>query len=123
MCLWETLRAALAFPSPESLFIFNDEQLEFALQALGLDRLSFSLDLTTRWDRELSDDEQRLLVFARILLNQPHWVVIDQAFDAMDEDTRANGSFISSMRTSNMPPRFTSGAPRLKATSSGAYCI
>ena len=81
-----TLRAGLAYPASETKY--NDEQFAAALKSAGLDRLCSSLDLTERWDRELSDDEQQLLVFARILLNKPRWVVIDEAFDAMDEDTR-----------------------------------
>jgi putative ATP-binding cassette transporter len=81
-----TLRAGLAYPASETAY--NDEQFAAALRSAGLERLSSSLDLNERWDRELSDDEQQLLVFARILLNKPRWVVIDEAFDAMDEDTR-----------------------------------
>jgi vitamin B12/bleomycin/antimicrobial peptide transport system ATP-binding/permease protein len=81
-----TLRAGLAYPASEAAY--NDEQFAAALKSAGLERLCCSLDLTERWDRELSDDEQQLLVFARILLNKPRWVVIDEAFDAMDEDAR-----------------------------------
>jgi putative ATP-binding cassette transporter len=81
-----TLRAGLAYPASETSY--NDEQFGAALKSAGLDRLASSLDLTERWDRELSDDEQHLLVFARVLLNKPSWVVIDEAFDAMDDDAR-----------------------------------
>jgi vitamin B12/bleomycin/antimicrobial peptide transport system ATP-binding/permease protein len=81
-----TLRAGLAYPASETAY--SDEQFAVALKSAGLDRLCSSLDINERWDRELSDDEQQLLVFARILLNKPRWVVIDEAFDAMDEDTR-----------------------------------
>ena len=81
-----TLRAGLAYPASETAY--SDEQFGAALKSAGLDRLSSSLDLTERWDKELSDDEQQLLVFARILLNKPRWVVIDEAFDAMDEEMR-----------------------------------
>jgi len=81
-----TLRAGLAYPASETAY--SDEQFGVALKSAGLDRLSSSLDLTERWDRELSDDEQHLLVFARILLNKPRWVVIDEAFDAMDDEAR-----------------------------------
>jgi putative ATP-binding cassette transporter len=81
-----TLRTGLAYPASETTY--SDEQFAGALKSAGLDRLSSSLDLTERWDKELSDDEQQLLVFARILLNRPRWVVIDEAFDGMDEDTR-----------------------------------
>jgi vitamin B12/bleomycin/antimicrobial peptide transport system ATP-binding/permease protein len=41
-----------------------------------------------RWDRELTDDEQQCLVFTRIFLHKPRWVVIDEALDALEDDAR-----------------------------------
>ena len=79
-----TLRAALAYPSPETAY--TDEQLVAVLQCAGLNRLSSSLDRIARWDRELTDDEQQCLVFTRLLLHKPRWVVIDEALDALDDD-------------------------------------
>ena len=81
-----TLRGGLAYPSPESTF--KDEDLLALLQSSGLDRLSSSLDRVARWDRELSEDEQQYLVFARLVLHKPRWVVIDEALDTLDEDAR-----------------------------------
>jgi vitamin B12/bleomycin/antimicrobial peptide transport system ATP-binding/permease protein len=81
-----TLRAALAYPSPETAY--KDEELVAVLQCAGLNRLSSSLDRVARWDRELTDDEQQCLVFTRILLLKPRWVVIDEAVDALDDDAR-----------------------------------
>ena len=81
-----TLRGGLAYPSPESTF--KEEDLLTVLQSSGLDRLSSSLDRVARWDRELSEDEQQYLVFARLLLHKPRWVVIDEALDTLDEDAR-----------------------------------
>jgi putative ATP-binding cassette transporter len=81
-----TLRATLAYPSPETAY--KDEELLAALQKASLDRLSSSLDRTARWERELTDDEQQFLVLARIVLHKPHWVVIDEALDALDDDAR-----------------------------------
>jgi putative ATP-binding cassette transporter len=81
-----TLRAALAYPSPENAY--KDEELLAVLQHAGLNRLSSSLDQIARWDRELSDDEQQCLVFARVVLHKPRWVVIDEALDALDDDAR-----------------------------------
>jgi vitamin B12/bleomycin/antimicrobial peptide transport system ATP-binding/permease protein len=40
-----------------------------------------------RWERELSVDEQLLLSFARVVLQAPHWLVMDDAFGAFDDDT------------------------------------
>jgi putative ATP-binding cassette transporter len=36
----------------------------------------------------LSDDEQQSLAFARLLIHAPPWVLIDEALDSIDEDTR-----------------------------------
>jgi putative ATP-binding cassette transporter len=44
------------------------------------------LDETHRWDRELSQDEQLCLVFARILLQNPPWVLIDGTLGTLDDD-------------------------------------
>jgi vitamin B12/bleomycin/antimicrobial peptide transport system ATP-binding/permease protein len=81
-----TLRAVLAYPSPETAY--SNEQLVAALERSGLSRLASSLERVARWDRELTDDEQQFLVFARILLHTPRWVVIDEVFDTLDDDAR-----------------------------------
>ena len=79
-----TLRGALSYPSPESAY--TDEQIIAALQSAGLNRLSSSLDRVARWDRELTEDEQQCLVFTRLLLCKPSWVVIDEALHALEDD-------------------------------------
>ncbi|MBV8377875.1 MAG: ABC transporter ATP-binding protein/permease [Verrucomicrobia bacterium] len=80
------LRAALAYPSPETAF--KEEELVAVLQRAGLDRLSSSLSQVARWDKELTDEEQQCLVLGRVLLHKPRLVVIDEALDALDDDTR-----------------------------------
>jgi hypothetical protein len=81
-----TLRATLAYPSPETAY--KDEELIAALQSAGLNRVSSSLDRVVRWDRELTYGEQRCLAFTRLMLRKPRWVVINQALDALDNETR-----------------------------------
>jgi putative ATP-binding cassette transporter len=81
-----TLRAALTYPLPDNAY--TDEQLVTALQCVGSNRLSTSLDRIARWDRELTDEEQQCLIFTRLLLHKPRWVVIDEALDALDDDAR-----------------------------------
>ena len=81
-----TLRAAVAYPSPETAF--KDEEVTAVLQRAGLDRLSSSLDQIARWDKELSDEEQQCLVLTRVLLHKPRLVVIDEALDPLDDDAR-----------------------------------
>jgi vitamin B12/bleomycin/antimicrobial peptide transport system ATP-binding/permease protein len=81
-----TLRSALSYPAPESAYA--DAALVAALERCGLGHLAGSLDRSARWDRELTDDEQQCLVFARLPLIKPRWLVIDEALDALDDDAR-----------------------------------
>jgi putative ATP-binding cassette transporter len=46
-----------------------------------------NLDSDRRWDRELSEDEQMALSVARVVLHAPRWVVFDDAFSSMEDDT------------------------------------
>ncbi|MER9409316.1 ABC transporter ATP-binding protein/permease, partial [Mesorhizobium sp. M0589] len=62
----------------------GDADCGAVLAEVGLERLSSSLDRSARWERELNDDEQRSLAFARLALRQPKWVIIDEAMDAFD---------------------------------------
>jgi vitamin B12/bleomycin/antimicrobial peptide transport system ATP-binding/permease protein len=79
-----TLREVLAYPlKAES---FQASEFTRALYRLGLERLALLLDETHRWDRELSQDEQLCLVFARILIQEPPWVLIDGTLGALDDD-------------------------------------
>jgi putative ATP-binding cassette transporter len=81
-----TLRAALAYPSPETAF--RDEELVTALRSSGLNRLSSSLDQTARWEKKLVLEEQQCLVLARVLLHKPRFLVTDGTFDATEEEAR-----------------------------------
>jgi putative ATP-binding cassette transporter len=44
------------------------------------------LDTPQRWDREMSEDEQQSLAFARIVLHKPPWVLMDEVFDSLADD-------------------------------------
>ncbi|MEP6564578.1 MAG: ABC transporter ATP-binding protein/permease [Mesorhizobium sp.] len=67
--------------------ITADADISAVLTEVGLERLSSSLDRSARWEHELSDDEQRLLAFARLALLRPKWVIIDEALDTFDGAT------------------------------------
>jgi putative ATP-binding cassette transporter len=54
---------------------------------VGLRRYVTSLDVDQRWDRELSEDQQMALVLARVVLHAPHWVVFDDTFSSMEDET------------------------------------
>jgi putative ATP-binding cassette transporter len=82
-----TLREALAYPS--AVEKFNAKDYSGALARLGLETLEPMLDVSKRWDRELSEDEQQRLSFATLLLHAPHWVLIDEVLDSLDEESLA----------------------------------
>jgi putative ATP-binding cassette transporter len=82
-----TLREVLAYPHAGEQF--TPTACTHALEQLGLTRLAPMLEQARRWDRELSQDEQLSLAFARILLQAPGWVVIDDTFGALDDEVHA----------------------------------
>jgi putative ATP-binding cassette transporter len=79
-----TLREVLAYPlKVES---FAAASFDHALARLGLQRLGPLLDVTRRWDQELSQDEQLSLSFARLVLQLPPWVLIDDTLGSLDDE-------------------------------------
>jgi putative ATP-binding cassette transporter len=82
-----TLREVLAYPL--SVADFDASAFQPALDRLNLPRLIPLLDAARRWDHELSDEEQRALMFARALLHAPAWIFIEEFLEAFDDQTRA----------------------------------
>jgi putative ATP-binding cassette transporter len=80
-----TLREVLSYPM--KVEGFQPEAFTAALERMGLQRLEPVLDVTRRWDRELSADEQLSLAFARVMLQAPPWLLIDGTFGSLDGDT------------------------------------
>ncbi|RZL95293.1 MAG: ABC transporter ATP-binding protein/permease [Variovorax sp.] len=80
-----TLAEALTYAMEPSSF--PKEAMVAALASVGLQRLEPLLDNAGRWERELSMDEQLRLGFARVVLQTPPWLVMDEAFGAFDDDT------------------------------------
>jgi putative ATP-binding cassette transporter len=78
-----TLKEVLAYPLEVDRFA--DPAFTRALGRLGLDRLVPLLEETRRWDRELSQDEQLGLALARILLQAPPWLLIDDILGSLDD--------------------------------------
>jgi vitamin B12/bleomycin/antimicrobial peptide transport system ATP-binding/permease protein len=81
-----TLREVLAYPSATGSF--DAAAYAKALARLKLDRLVPMLDVSLRWDHELSEDEQQTLAFARIVLHAPPWILIDEVLDSLEDDAR-----------------------------------
>ena len=81
-----TLREVLAYPWAVEKFAGG--AFAPALAKVDLSRLVPALDSTQPWERDLSDDEQHSLVFARALLHEPRWMVIDEVLDSLDDGVR-----------------------------------
>ena len=78
------LASAIAYPA-----YYQSEQrsrLVQLLDQLQLGHLRDQLDVQADWSRILSIGEQQRLAFARVLLNQPQMVFLDESTSAMDED-------------------------------------
>jgi len=82
-----TLRNALTYPAaPDAC---PDADVRKALERCDLAHLIAKLDEAARWDKELSLGEQERLAFARLVLNKPSWVFLDEATAALDEESQA----------------------------------
>jgi putative ATP-binding cassette transporter len=80
-----TLREALAYPLVTDRFA--DRDYVEALEAMALGRYVKSLDANQRWDRDLSENEQMALSLARVVLHAPRWVVFDDTFSSLEDET------------------------------------
>jgi putative ATP-binding cassette transporter len=80
-----TLREVLAYPSLTDRF--TERAFVEALERTGLGRYVKRLDAADRWDRELREEEQMALALARVVLQAPDWVVFDDTFSAMEDET------------------------------------
>ena len=81
-----SLREAVAYP--HSADAYEGAAIAKALAAVGLERLEPLLDTVDRWDRQLTDDEKQRLAFARVFLQKPLWVVVHDALDVLDPQSR-----------------------------------
>ena len=85
-----TLREVLAYPA--AVHEFTSEDSLRVLERLGLARLAPMLDKSARWDSVLNEGDQQSLAIARVLLHSPRWLVIDEAFEALEDEQRVQVS-------------------------------
>ncbi|HIK08376.1 MAG TPA: ABC transporter ATP-binding protein/permease [Trichormus sp. M33_DOE_039] len=88
---WGSLRQQLTYPQTATN-ISGDILLKI-LQEVNLSDLAEhygGLDAVIDWSRVLSLGEQQRLAFARLLLIQPKYAILDESTSALDEETEAS---------------------------------
>ena len=83
-----TLRQVLQYPKLNAEVA--DDVLGAALERCGLHRLIPRLDEEDRWDKQLSGGEQQRVGFARLLVQRPDVVIMDEATAALDIHSQAS---------------------------------
>ena len=77
-----SFRRAVTYPMPPDRF--SDERIREVLAAVGLTRLSSSLDVADVWDKKLSEGEKQRVALARVLLAEPTLIVLDEAMSGLE---------------------------------------
>jgi putative ATP-binding cassette transporter len=81
-----TLRDAIAYPVEGPLVA--DDRARAVLKDVGLGYLSTKLDdEEQRWDQTLSGGERQRIAFARLLIEEPNIIIMDEATAALDIDS------------------------------------
>lgn len=80
-----TLKDALCYPEQGNKF--SDQACIDALIQVNLGHLATRLSQTDRWQQKLSGGEQQRLAFARVLLQKPDFLFLDEATSAIDPAT------------------------------------
>jgi len=79
-----SLRECLSYPKVAQV---SDNLYIEALAKVGLNQLLDKLDASQEWTRSLSGGEQQKLALARVLLQQPALLIMDEATNQLDEPT------------------------------------
>jgi putative ATP-binding cassette transporter len=77
-----TLRQALCYPRP--LDACGDDVVRYALECAGVAWLAPRLDERDNWEQVLPQRAQQRLGVARVLLQRPAWLFMEEATDAFD---------------------------------------
>ena len=77
-----SLREVLCYPASDRAF--DERAMHHALECAGAAWLAPRLNDTDAWDRILPLRMQQRLAFARLFLQRPAWIFIEEATDALD---------------------------------------
>lgn len=81
-----TLRDAVAYPVEVKLLA--DDRARAVVKDVSLGHLSAKLDAEEqRWDQTLSGGERQRIAFARLLIEEPNIIIMDEATAALDIDS------------------------------------
>ncbi len=79
-----SLRSALCYPRPAHAH--DEDSLRRALALVELAPLAARLDEEAHWAQTLSGGEQQRVALARVFLQRPAWLFLDEATAAIDEN-------------------------------------
>ena len=83
-----SLRQVLLYPAVQT--VVEDQVLEDALERCGLHRLIPRLNEEDFWDKQLSGGEQQRIGFARLIIQHPSVIIMDEATAALDTHSQAS---------------------------------
>jgi vitamin B12/bleomycin/antimicrobial peptide transport system ATP-binding/permease protein len=83
-----SLAAAVSYPA--RLGTFDNARLAEVLTAVGLAQWADRLDEEVHWNRMLSIGEQQRLAIARVILQEPDFLFLDEATASLDEAAETN---------------------------------
>jgi vitamin B12/bleomycin/antimicrobial peptide transport system ATP-binding/permease protein len=83
-----SLAAAVSYPA--RLGTFEDAQIAEVLTAVGLPKWAGRLHEEQHWNRMLSLGEQQRLAIARVILQEPDFLFLDEATASLDEAAEAS---------------------------------
>ena len=85
-----TLKEQISYPNSKDEFDLED--IDKVLRRVGLEQLvkDHNVNEVKDWTRVLSVGEQQRLAFARVLLNEPEFVILDEGTSALDMENEKN---------------------------------